>query len=294
MPVIPTRNADTIAKIRDSSFDQARAQIIDFWNQILAEGMQVTLPEIKVADTFYTSLIYDLIARDHIQPYYIQTVNKLHYHSFYLRDGADIAHSYDVTGYPLIAKQVLEFFAQSQKPDGNFLSQEQQYDGWGEAVWGYSQHYRITHDKGFAAWALPQIDHAVSWLRQARAADPLHIMPASDVRDNEFVPGHLTGYNFLALSGLKLAIDMAKETGHAELAASWQAEYDDYGVAFLKVLDAQAAAGAGYIRRHSTARRVAMTGAICLPSFPSPPSIRMTRASPRHSRPRKRNMQKAS
>jgi hypothetical protein len=247
MPVIPTRNADTIAKIRDSSFDQARAQIIDFWNQILAEGMQVTLPEIKVADTFYTSLIYDLIARDHIQPYYIQTVNKLHYHSFYLRDGADIAHSYDVTGYPLIAKQVLEFFAQSQKPDGNFLSQEQQYDGWGEAVWGYSQHYRITHDKGFAAWALPQIDHAVSWLRQARAADPLHIMPASDVRDNEFVPGHLTGYNFLALSGLKLAIDMAKETGHAELAASWQAEYDDYGVAFLKVLDAQAAAGAGYI-----------------------------------------------
>ena len=37
--------------------------------------------------------------------------------------------------------------------------------------------------------------------KQARAADPLHIMPASDVRDNEFVPGHLTGYNFLALMG---------------------------------------------------------------------------------------------
>jgi hypothetical protein len=247
MPVIPTRNADTIAKIRDSSFDQAEAQVIDFWKKILAEGMQVTLPEIKVTDTFYTSLIYDLIARDHIQPYYIQTVNKLHYHSFYLRDGADIVHSYDVTGYPVIAKQVLEFFAQSQKPDGNFLSQEQQYDGWGEAVWGYSQHYRITHDKGFAAWALPQIDRAVSWLKQARAADPLHIMPASDVRDNEFVPGHLTGYNFLALSGLKLAIDMAKETGHADLAASWQAEYDDYHQAFFKVLDAQASANDGYI-----------------------------------------------
>jgi hypothetical protein len=247
MPVIPTRNADIIAAIRDSSFDRAKAQVIDFWNKILAEGMQVTLPEIKVTDTFYTSLIYDLIARDHIQPYYIQTVNKLHYHRFYLRDGADIVHSYDVTGYPVIAKQVLEFFAQSQKPDGNFLSQEQQYDGWGEAVWGYAQHYRITHDKGFAAWTLPQIDRAVSWLRQARAADPLHIMPASDVRDNEFVPGHLTGYNFLALSGLKLAIDMAKETGHADLAASWQAEYDDYHQAFFKVLDAEAAANDGYL-----------------------------------------------
>jgi hypothetical protein len=247
MPVIPTRNADTINAIHGMAFDRAKAQVTDFWNKILAEGMQITLPEIKVTDTFYTNLIYDLIARDHIQPYYIQTVNKLHYHSFYLRDGADIVHSYDVTGYPVIAKQVLEFFAQSQKPDGNFLSQEQQYDGWGEAVWGYAQHYRITHDKGFAAWALPQIDRAVTWLKQARAADPLHIMPASDVRDNEFVPGHLTGYNFLALSGLKLAIEMAKETGHADLAASWQAEYDDYRQAFFKVLDAQAAANNGYI-----------------------------------------------
>jgi hypothetical protein len=72
-------------------------------------------------------------------------------------------------------------------------------------------------------------------------------MPASDVRDNEFVPGHLTGYNFLALSGLKLAIAMANETGRADLARAWQPEYDDYRAAFLKVLDAQAAAHNGYI-----------------------------------------------
>jgi hypothetical protein len=247
MPVIPTKDPETIAAIRGMSFEQAKSQVTEFWKKILAEGMQVTLPEVKATDTFYTNLIYDLIARDHIGPDYIQTVNKLHYHSFYLRDGADIVHSYDVTGYPAIAKQVLEFFAKSQKPDGNFLSQSQQYDGWGEAVWGYAQHYRITHDKEFAEWALPQIDRAVAWLREARSKDPLHIMPASDVRDNEFVPGHLTGYNFLALSGLKLAIQMAKETGHADLAAAWQPEYDDYRTNFLKVLDAQAAAHDGYI-----------------------------------------------
>ena len=247
MPVVPTPDAATLAAMRGMSFDQARAQVTEFWNRILAQGMQVTLPETKATDTFYTSLVYDLIARDHIGPDYIQTVNKTHYHSFYLRDGADIAHSYDVTGYPVVAKQMLDFFAKSQKPNGNFLSQDQQYDGWGEAVWGYSQHYRITHDKEFAEWALPQIERAVTWLKQARAADPLHIMPASDVRDNEWVPGHLTGYNFLALSGLRLAIQMAEETGHPDLAKTWQAEYDDYHAAFFKVLDAQAAAHDGYI-----------------------------------------------
>ncbi len=244
MPVVPTAE---MATIRQANLDAAHAQVVSFWNHILTEGMQITLPEQKPVDTFYTNLIYDLIARDHIGPDYIQTVNKLHYHEFYLRDGADIVHSYDVTGYPKVAAQVLAFFAKSQKPNGNFLSQPQQYDGWGEAVWGYSQHYRMTHDKAFAEWALPQIDRAVQWLRQARAADPLHIMPASDVRDNEFVPGHLTGYNFLALSGLKLAIQMAQETGHSNLASSWQTEYNDYRTAFLKVLDQQTAAHNGYI-----------------------------------------------
>ncbi len=247
MPVVPTSDPAQIAALQSATFDQAHAATVAFWNRILAQGMQLQLPEQKPVDTFYTNLIYDLIARDRIGDDYIQTVNKLHYHSFFLRDGADIVHSYDVTGYPTIAKQDLDFFAKSQKPDGNFLSQEQQYDGWGEAVWGYSQHYRMTGDKDFAEWALPQIDRAVDWLHQAREKDPLHIMPASDVRDNEFVPGHLTGYNFLALSGLKLAIQMAHETGHDDLAQKWQPEYDDYHAAFLKALDAQAAAHNGYI-----------------------------------------------
>ena len=247
MPVVPTSNTDEIEGLAKVHFDAAEAPVAEFWNGILADGMQVTLPEKKVTDTFYANLVYDLIARDHIGDDYIQTVNKLHYHEFFLRDGADIVHSYDVTGYPEIARQDLQFFAKSQLPDGNFLSQSQQYDGWGEAVWAYAQHYRLTRDKAFAKWALPQIDRAVAWLKQARAADPLHIMPASDVRDNEFVPGHLTGYNFLALSGLRLAIDMARETGHLDLAQTWQSEYDDYRTTFLKVLDAQAAAHNGYI-----------------------------------------------
>ncbi|MGD0478788.1 MAG: hypothetical protein ABSA42_01380 [Terracidiphilus sp.] len=247
MPVVPTADPQIVSTIDQTGFDAAKAQIVAYWNNILSTGMQIELPEAKAVDTFYTNLVYDLIAIDHIGPDTIQTVNKLHYHAFWLRDGADIVHSYDVTGYPQIARECLDFFAKSQKPDGNFLSQAQQYDGWGEAVWAYGQHYRITHDEAFAEWALPQIDRAVDWLHQARAADPLHIVPASDVRDNEYIPGHLTGYNFLALDGLRLAIKMASETGHADLAQKWQAEYDGLHQAFFKVLDAQAAAHNGYI-----------------------------------------------
>lgn len=247
MPLAPTADAAELKEIAQLGFKQAKAQTAAFWNGILNRGMQVELPERKATDTFYASLVYDLMAIDHIGPDYIQTVNKLHYHAFYLRDGADIVHDYDITGYPGIARECLDFFATKQLPNGNFLSQPQQYDGWGEAVWAYGQHYQITHDRAFAEWALPQIARAVVWLKQARAADPLHIIPASDVRDNENVPGHITGYNFLALSGLRVAIAMAKQTGHADLAANWQAEYDDYQRAFFKVLDERTAEDGGYI-----------------------------------------------
>ena len=71
------------------------------------------------------------------------------------RDGADLVHSSDVTGYPDIAHKLLDSFALSQKPDGNFPSQPHHSDGSGEPVRGYSQHSRMPHDKAFAEWALP-------------------------------------------------------------------------------------------------------------------------------------------
>jgi hypothetical protein len=247
MPVRPTTGAAEASAIEKMSYAQAEAQTIAFWNKVLHQGMEIELPEAKAVDTFDASLIYDLIAIDHLNDNYIQTVNKLHYHAFFLRDTSDIVQMYDLTGYPEIAGQVLAFFAKSQHADGNFLSQEQQYDGWGEALWTYGQHYRMTHDRAFAEDALPRIDRAVDWLIAARAKDSLHIMPASDVRDDENVPGHLTGYNFLALSGLKVAIAMAEDTHHTDLAARWRKEYNSYRTSFLAVLDRETAATGGYI-----------------------------------------------
>ncbi len=247
MPVVPIKQGEDLAPLQSAAFDTYLAQTSRFWHEIVDRGLRIELPETKVTDTYKASLVYDLIARDKLNGSYIQTVNKLHYHSFYLRDASDIVRMYEVTGYPDIARQVLDFFPYSQQPEGNFLSQEQQYDGWGEAMWAYGQHYRMTHDRAFAEQVFPSIVRAVAWLKQARQKDPLHLMPASDVKDNEYVAGHLTGYNFLALSGLKNVIIMADALGKTADAAAFRGEYDDYRAAFLKVMDQRAAENAGYI-----------------------------------------------
>lgn len=247
MPLVPTPEGAETGKILSANYDAALAATVHEWEQLVGAGMQISVPEPKVNDTFRASLVYDLIARDHIGDNYIQTVNMLHYHAFWLRDASDIVNMYDLTGYPQIAAQDLAFFARFQRPDGLFLSQHGQYDAWGEVLWSYGQHYKMTHDVAFARSVFPAVDRSVAWLDSARAADPLHLIPASDVKDNEYVAGHITGYNLLALGGLMNAATLADAAGEPAKAAAYRADYTAYRSDFLKALSRCTALDGGYI-----------------------------------------------
>lgn len=248
MPLTPLgEGSGELGRLRASSFDDRKAEVVRFWTQIFEHGIDIETPESKVNDTYRTSLVNNLISLNKIGDDYIQTINQLHYHGFYLRDSADFVRMYDTSGYTDVARKVLNFFATKQRADGNFLSQEGQYDGWGQALWTYGEHYRMTRDKQFAAEVYPRILRAVDWLEGALEKDPLHVMPATDVRDNEFVAGHLTGYNFLALNGLQAAEMMAGELGHPEDKLRFKRIEDRLRAAFLKQLEIASAQAGGKI-----------------------------------------------
>lgn len=241
--------ADTslVARLRDANFDDYFKQTVDFWESIFDRGIEISLPEEKVVNTFKANLVYDLIARNKLDSSYVQTVNDFHYHAFWLRDGSYIIRMYDLSGYHDIARQCLDFFPRWQKDDGNFVSQGGQFDGWGQAMWAYGQHYRITHDKAFAENVFPSIQKAVAWLHKARQDDPLHIMPATSPGDNEDITGHVTGHNFWALAGLKNIIALAEGIGKTEDATTFQKEYDDYRVTLVDVLHGVTSKTGGYM-----------------------------------------------
>lgn len=248
LPVVPIADGSPeISKIHAASFDEYLPRTIKFWESVLKSGMDITVPETKVNNTFKASLIYDLIARNKVRDNYIQTVNDFHYHAFWLRDASYITHMYDVTGYHQYARQVLDFFPKWQQPDGNFVSQGGQFDGVGQVLWVYGQHYQITQDRQFAEEVFPSVVKAVAWIKQARQHDPLHLLPATKPGDNEAISGHITGHNFLALDGLKGAIILAKATGHEKDADEFLHEYDDYRATFLQVLHRVTKNTGGYI-----------------------------------------------
>ncbi|MGO8736577.1 MAG: hypothetical protein ACLQVM_27725 [Terriglobia bacterium] len=251
MPVQPIAEGDTsaLSELRATDFDTARAATVDDWEKILGRGVQIQLPEKKVSDTFRASLVYDLMARDHAGEDYIQTVNKLQYHAFWLRDGAHIMSAYNVAGYPDLVRQSLRFFLKFQEPNGLFISQQGQYDGWGQTLWAFGRYYRFSHDRAFAEEVFPAVQRAMKWLHAARQADPLHLMPATNPRDAEFtrVAAHVAGHNFWALAGLRGAVVLANAVGATTDAKEYQAEYDDYYQALFKKLDVVVLKTGGYV-----------------------------------------------
>lgn len=248
MPYQPIpKNSPDIAVLKKLTWDNQFQRTVSFWENWVNQGMQIHLPEAKVVNTFKTNLIYNLMSLNKFQGNYIQTVNLFHYHAFWLRDASFVVREYDLTGYHDMAEKALSFFPKWQQKDGNFVSQGGQFDGWGQALWAFGQHYQFTHDQAFAKSVFPLIKKAVAWLHQARQNDPFHLMPKTRPGDNERITGHVTGHNFWALLGLKKAILLAKGIGKKEDAAAFQREYDDYDAALMKRLHEMAKMSGGYI-----------------------------------------------
>jgi len=251
MPVEPIGLNDSgdVSKLREIDFGKAMAATADNWERVLGRGIQIHLPEKKVENTFRANLIYDMMAVDHTGENYIQTVNKLQYHAFWLRDGSFIMSAYDVTGHFDLAERCLLFFLNFQRPDGLFISNRGQYDGWGQALWAFGRYYQFTHDHNFARRVYPAVQRAVEWLHLARENDPLHLMPATNPHDAEFtkVAAHVTGQNFWALDGLREAIVLAKAVGTGEDVRVFEKEYNDYDQVLVKKLKAVTAKNNGYV-----------------------------------------------
>jgi hypothetical protein len=105
----------------------------------------------------------------------------------------------------------------------------------------------MTRDKAFAAQVYPHVLRAVDWLENAMAADPMHIMPATNIHDNEYIPGHLTGYNFLALDGLQAAELLAHDLGHSDDEMRFRRIEEELRKNFMSRLDQVTLKTGGYI-----------------------------------------------
>jgi len=249
MPSAPVPDGSiAAAELRAASHVAHRIALLQRWRATFARAMALELPERRVQEAYYASLMHILLPRYELPGgTWVQPVNKLRYHAFWLRDAAIMTQALDLAGLHAEARENLAFFGEWQRDNGQFISREGQLDGHGQALWAIGEHIVRTGDSAFARAMLPRLDRAIAWLHRARLADPLGLVPESDPRDNELVAGHLAGDDFWAVAGLAAAVDAARMLGETERAALWDAELDALRTAVRTRVGAAAARNGGAI-----------------------------------------------
>ena len=243
-PARPSAEYDAVAK---ASFGRQRARKIASARRVFGRMAELRIPERKVEDAYYANVGNILAARYQQDGHWIQTVNRLQYHAFWLRDAAIITNALDLIGLHDIARQNLGFFPLWQEPSGLVISRPEQYDGFGQALWAMGEHVRRTRSEAYARDVLPAVGRAMAWLERTRREDPLGLLPPGTPRDNELVTGHLAGDNFWGVAGARAAADIARAAGDGGLAERWAAEAAVYAAALDSAVRGAADRTGGWI-----------------------------------------------
>ncbi len=261
MPAVPTSlaNADAVAQLTAADYDDYRSKTVTFWKTEVAKGTHFSVADPKVMNTFRTSLVNDLVARELNEDGRVyQRVNRIHYNYFWIRDGSYFVRTYDMLGLHDVARETLDAFFVWQdgkpvsffkpgapQPKGARLSVQDDY--WGQVLWAVGAHCRTTGDRALLEQVYPLLGPHIDEFVAKCAKDPRGLWPVAGPYDNEAINGHYTGHSFWALLGLKYAVLMARQMGRTDDALRWQKIHDDYEANFLKQLRELAAKSEGYI-----------------------------------------------
>jgi hypothetical protein len=223
-PAVPVAApGPTLAAIAQLDYGVARQRVRRAFDALLGPGVRLRLPEAGVTDAFAASLVQILTSRYRLASGdWVQAVNDLQYHAFWLRDAAIMTNALDLAGLAGPAREDLDYFARWQGPDGLFISRRGQYDGIGQALWALGRHAELTGDAGFARTELAAVGRAVDWISTQTAGDP-GLLPTGDPGDDEYLAGRLAGDDFWAVAGMDEAVSLAAVAGRPDLAGAWRA-----------------------------------------------------------------------
>jgi hypothetical protein len=228
IPYSPLKNASAFNK-EDPILWHSRT--VAYWTAALNKAARIEVPCLKATQAMLAAHVCQLIANDH---------GELHggegfYDEFYIRDGGYQIMELQEAGLFDAAYRAIDYYLRSQRPDGRFETQKNQFDANGQAVWVLWQFYKITQDRKFLAKAYPQMRRAVDWTMKARRQAPADspfagVLPAA-LADGEFLwdgKHHIVGYDFWNLRGMLCTADAAKILGKATEAKKLLAEAASY------------------------------------------------------------------
>jgi len=223
--------ADMAVRAPNAEAQRWLKRTVDYWRGLLASGARIEVPCEKATLAFKAAHVQQFIDNDHG----VLKGGEGFYDEFYIRDGAYQILQFEEGGFADAARKAIEPYLKSQRPDGRFETQKNQFDANGQALWTLWQYWKITGDREFLKRAYPQMRRAVEWIQQARRQAPpdspyAGVLPNA-VADGEYLwdgKHHIVGYDLWNLRGVLCTEDAAEALGETAAAQEFRREADDY------------------------------------------------------------------
>lgn len=208
---------DRALKLLDINFDERHESCRAFWQEKLAKGAQVQLPERRISEMMKAGLLHlDLITYG-LEPDKTITPTIGRY-SAIGSESSPIIQYFDSMGWHDVARRALMYFFDKQHSDG-FM---QNFGGYmletGAVLWSAGEHYRYTRDDQWVHQIKPQLIKSCEFLqrwRERNLSEPLRgkgfglLEGKSADPEDPFRSFMLNGYAYLGLSRVS---EMLKET----------------------------------------------------------------------------------
>lgn len=258
MPFVPISNTHIaeINQIEKNSYSEIKQDVETFWKKEIEALSVFSVPEQKVMDTYITSYLNLLQARDILEhgEGFIQKCNEFQYDYFYVRDNAYFARMYDMLGLHKDSRTILEpyFVYDIEGKDLHFrqrtgIYNKFCYDYWGQILWALGSYYRQTNDKALLERTYKLLGNHMQDFKSQVGLDDRGLWPKTWPYDNEHIDGHYTGHNFWVILGLRYAILMAKEMGEEKDVEEWTQLYNHFNQNFKTELKKLTDITGGYI-----------------------------------------------
>ncbi|MGH9137521.1 MAG: hypothetical protein ACRD0G_10800 [Acidimicrobiales bacterium] len=174
IPLVPGHRSHRARAARRHAADLDRAvdvpalpaaeRVASGWRRHVERGMRVELPDARLAEAVRANVAALLVLHDGDDI----TPGPATYHRFWFRDAAYMLAALDRWGHHDVTRQVLASYPGRQRVDGFFLSQRDEWDSNGCALWALAEHWRLTRDRSLVEPMAGPIAKGAHWIDRKR------------------------------------------------------------------------------------------------------------------------------
>jgi len=224
MPTSPDEISELEVYLDQSVFDKKLAEAKEDWDKLLNKAVELRLPEKKVENAFYTSLMNMAISRDDQgDGTYYQGVNEMQYYMFVPRDMMYFTWAWYYAGMPDEGRKVVDQYKRYLQENGSFYIDQENICSYAILMW-----YQKTKDMEYLKEMWPVLMKNYTYTTNIIANDPLKLMPKMGPYDNEGITGHYTAHNFYNAKAFRYLSSAAKDLGLEEDSKNYLAYYENF------------------------------------------------------------------